>query len=282
MITLVARDPEGTDIVWSVLPVGTTRDRTPDDMTDDTENVELADTVDAADFDVTDGVLTFRKSPDFETPTGGGVETTTNEYKVTVQASDGGQGIIYVDWFKVTVNVKDVEEEGTVRLGLEDQPLVVVLQPQVGVEITAILTDPDGNAAAEPPVEDPAGFIVAVADVSSWQWYRTTSREADGTKIDGGTATTAAYTPMDTAGNSDVGSYLRVVASYTDRRGAGKTAVAVSEYMTLDDITNNTAPSFSEGATTTRAVVEGTPSGMPIGAPVTATTPTPAKKSPTA
>ena len=46
-----------------------------------------------------------------------------------------------------------------------------------------------------------------------------------GTAIAGAAGATAnAYTPKDTAGNSDVGSYLRVVATYTDGRAAGKTA----------------------------------------------------------
>ena len=146
----------------------------------------------------------------------------------------------------MTVTVKDVEEEGTVSLGLgngdgaadTNQNGVVVLQPQVSVEITASANDPDGATA----VNTDRGVTTA-----TWQWYRTTSREADGTKIDDAIATTAAYIPMDTAGNSDVGSYLRVVASYTDPRGAGKTAVAVSEYMTLDDITNNTSPQLFRG-----------------------------------
>ena len=82
--------------------------------------------------------------------------------------------------------------------------------------------------------------------------------------------TTPTYTPKDTAGNSDVGSYLRVVATYTDGRDDGKTATAVSQYMTIDDIADNTAPEFP-AASTTRSVREELPKGTLVGEPVTAT-----------
>ena len=83
--------------------------------------------------------------------------------------------------------------------------------------------------------------------------------------------TGATYTPKDTAGNSDVGSYLRVVATYTDGRADGdKTATAVSQYMTIDDIADNTAPEFA-ALTTTRSVPEELPKGTLVGRPVTAT-----------
>ena len=72
------------------------------------------------------------------------------------------------------------------------------------------------------------------------------------------------------AGDSDVGSYLRVVATYTDGRGRNKTATAVSEHPTIARISNNTAPEFP-AESTTRAVLEEMPKGTAIGNPVTAT-----------
>ena len=54
-----------------------------------------------------------------------------NIYVVTVQASDGGEGDDR--YGGVTVEVTNVEEAGTVMLS--------TLQPQVGVGITATLTD---------------------------------------------------------------------------------------------------------------------------------------------
>ena len=58
---------------------------------------------------------------------------TDNTYVVTVQASDGGEDTTAME--VVMIKVTNVEEPGTVTLS--------TLQPQVGVEITATLTDPD-------------------------------------------------------------------------------------------------------------------------------------------
>ena len=74
-------------------------------------------------------------------------------------------------------------------------------------------------------------------------------------------------------GASDIGQYLRVVATYTDGRGGAKTATAVSLYPTIQEIDDNAAPSFIDGATTTRGVRETKEKGVNIGFPVTATDP---------
>ena len=146
--TFTATDPEGESIVWSM---GGT---------------------DAGDFDIKDGVLTFKKSPNFEAATGGGSaeSDTSNTYMVTVQASDGGQDTTAME--EVTIEVTNVEEAGTIMLS--------TLQPQVGVPITATLSDPDvigdGNLAS-----------------ISWQWYRGNTAIAGATN--GAGALTSAYTP---------------------------------------------------------------------------------------
>ena len=60
-------------------------------------------------------MLEFRSSPDYDTPADAGVD---NTYKVVVQATDGDAGAATAtpedtrSWFKVTVNVSDVEEHG--------------------------------------------------------------------------------------------------------------------------------------------------------------------------
>ena len=56
-----------------------------------------------------------------------------NTYVVTVEASDGGEDTTATE--ELTIEVTNVEEPGTVTLS--------TLQPQVGVAITATLTDPD-------------------------------------------------------------------------------------------------------------------------------------------
>ena len=247
VIDLDAADPEGASpIAWSLLRALT--DPIPEV---DGEQLVDADFADNAKFDISDaGVLTFKEAPNFEADDEDNSATNDNEYKVVVQASDGTK----MNWFKVTVNVKDMEEEGSVKLRPTAQDDATLLQPQVLVGITAHdLMDGDG---------------LEQAPVPTYQWYRTSSRTSMGTEID--VAETAAYTPQATSGNSDVGSYLRVVATYTDGRGRDKTATAVSEYRTIAENPSNTAPKFP-AKSTARAVAEEMPKGTDIGNPVTAT-----------
>ena len=78
-------------------------------------------------------MLTFASKPNFEAPAGTNAAGNDNEYKVVVQASDGAT-MNTLNWFKVTVNVKDVEEEGSIKLQPTGQTwLLTLLQPQVGV-----------------------------------------------------------------------------------------------------------------------------------------------------
>ena len=264
--TFTASDPEGaTPIVWTLLAFNDSRlpiDANDDGDTTDDVDVLVVDAADGALFKINQGgVLEFKAKPNFE-------GTGDNEYHVMVQASDGAT-MTTLNWFKVTVNVTDVEEEGSIELYPADQMAVTLLQPQVGVLITAhSLMDPDGTA------DDDRG--TATIDVSgdvTYKWYRTSSRTAMGTAIlddADDEVTTPTYTPQDTAGNSDVGSYLRVVATYTDGRGSNKTAEAVSEYVTIARVTDNTAPEFPAG-NATRAVLEELPKGTLVGRPVTAT-----------
>ena len=91
----------------------------------------------------TSGALEFKSEPDYEAPKGG-ANGKSNVYEVTVQASDGGNTGVRA----VTVKVKDIDEDGEVTLSLA--------KPEVGVALTATLTDPDG---------DPSNV--------TWEWART-------------------------------------------------------------------------------------------------------------
>ena len=147
--------------------------------------------VDAGIFDITGGVLTFKKSPDYEDakdadeideavaigPQGAG----DNVYKVTVNASGGEQD--------VEVTVTDVDEPGKVTI---DQP-----QPQATRPLEATGTgDPDGGV-----------------DEISWQWSRGPSATGPWTAIAG--ATSSKRTP----GTDDIGSYLQATVTYVDVHG---------------------------------------------------------------
>ena len=215
--TFTAVDPEGKSIVWS-----------------------LAGSGDMEYFSVENGVLSFKSAPDFEAAADA---DRNNTYVVTVQASDGGDDTTAMK--ELTVEVTNVEEPGTVMLS--------TLQPQVGVAITATLSDPDN----------------VTANSESWQWYRGNS------EIVG--ATIVSYTPT----TGDVGSVLRATAMYDDGEDEDKTAQETSAHAVRQAPETNIPPSFPDqdlnelGVQTaqTREVAENTPAGTDLGAPVVASDP---------
>ena len=151
---------------------------------------------------------------------------------VKVVDSKGGTDIV-----AVIITVTDLEEAGTVTLS--------TTHPTARAQFTATLTDPDGGVTG-----------------TTWVWAKANTQDGAYTAISG--ETSATYTPAD----EDEGKFLKATASYTDRRGAGKTAEAVSANAVGTG--TNRAPDF--GATTaTREFSENTPSGQTIGAPVKAT-----------
>ena len=79
--------------------------------------------------------LAFMSEPDYEMP---GDADGNNIYEVTVVATDatGRTGMK-----RVTIMVTNMDETGMVTLS--------TVQPRVGVELTASLTDPDGPASGE-------------------------------------------------------------------------------------------------------------------------------------
>ena len=167
--TYSATDPESATITWSL------------------------EGDDAADFEIsTGGVLTFRTSPDYEAAAD---DDTDNAYMVTVKANDG----TYTDTHDVMVMVTNMDEAGTVTLS--------TMQPQVGVELTASVEDPDGMVTGE-----------------TWQWASSDAMDGTFTPIEGAMAMSDSYTPV----ADDVGKHLQARASYTDAEGSGKSAEGVT------------------------------------------------------
>ena len=105
VVTLSGSDPERvTPIVWSLPGPGADPDGTDGDLT-------AEDAQDNDDFKINPaGELSFRTSPNYEAPAD---EGGNNTYNAVVQASDGGV-TTWVEYFKVTVTVLDVEEKGKV------------------------------------------------------------------------------------------------------------------------------------------------------------------------
>ena len=105
------------------------------------------------------------------------------------------------DTITVNITVNDEEEPGKISLSWT-QP-----QPHTNSAVEATLTDPDGSVSGE-----------------SWQWQKSGQ---GGAWSDINNATSNTYTPVD----DDVNKHLRVVATYTDRRGSGKEATSETAYV---------------------------------------------------
>ena len=219
---------------------------------------------DAGDFKIEDGVLSFKESPDYEDPKGGGqdLNNTDNIYEVTVQATDATKRIGMKD---VTVEVTNVEEGGSMRLS--------AVQPQAGTSFY-VIDEVAGTPATD--IKDDDGITSSI----KWQWSKSQSKTTGFADID--KATNAAYTPKDTDNNY----YLRVTASYTDREGPNKSAQATSDYPVQLTPSNNAAPKFADDQdpdttaiepNAARTIAENTPKGVDIGSPIEASDLNPGK-----
>ena len=273
--TFTSEDPEGAGIHWDVTGL------------------------DADDFGISGGVLTFNDPPDYEKPsdraraddeatpdvteTVAGVD---NMYQITIRASEmrpsGSTDRALSTETHVTVEVTDKNEDGMVTFNR--------IQPEVGTAIMATLEDPDVGI-----LEDPDVGITGIG----WVWYvsKVTNPVADAPNhwaaatglVAEEDALTTTYTP---AGDNvieandpavDEGKFLRAVATYTDALGGPRTAIMVSynpvraEVSVAGDTGVNTpdngSPGFTEGLDYTRTIPENTARGMNVGAPVTAEDP---------
>ena len=244
--TYRARDPEGNKIFWTLS--GT----------------------DAGVFSIDGGALRFKSQPDYENPRDGVNAGSTppaiagnNIYRVTVRFGAGGQdGTPATDHY-------DGDDLGELDLVItvtnEDEPgrvYISSLQPQVGTQLTATVTDLDG-----------------VAVPGSWQWASSDSDNGPFTNIPA-RSTDNTYRPVD----ADLGKYLQVTARYRDNV-SGADVRELSEVsanpVRKDIVTSNSAPKFPDQSTlgltgaparteTERFVHENSPAGTRVGAPVTA------------
>ena len=191
VVAYTAVDPEGKDITWSL---GGT---------------------DAAAFDITDGVLTFKNQPDHDVK---------DSYTVIVTASDGDTDNDQT--WTLTISIIDVDEPGTVALGNR--------QPQLNTPLTATLSDPDGF-----PSTLNIKWRWAISTSSNGPWTNIRRLAADSLTATYPNAVTSTYTPH----RNDVGYYLRATATYTDGHGENKSKSAVSENPVVRNLIND-APEF--------------------------------------
>ena len=215
-----------------------------------------------------DDVLGFKADhkPDFEEQ---------SSYSITITARSGTSFRRRSSTLDVTIEVVDADDDGEVSLSQR--------QPQVGREVSATPSDPDGGVSirewvwerSEIAVDDegtPSAECVddpqttGIGEVSEWD------------TIDG--ASSAAYTPT----SADVGSCLRATAIYTDNIenppvDDDDKATGVSERPVQDTRSANAAPRFvdqdlnspgDQSDRTSRRVPENTEAEQPIGTPVSA------------
>ena len=237
---------------------------------------------DAADFTIDGGVLRFKSPPNFEVPTDrasdedgdGTVDSdeglANNVYKIAVRIGAGGEdGAPEADDYDgddledidLTVIVENVNEPGRV--------VISPRQPQVGTELTAILTDEDNVRPG----------------VGVWQWARSDSMNGTWEDIPN-LSDEMTYSPTE----DDLDMYLQVRVRYVDRAGSESRNVdVVSEFRVRKDTnTSNDRPKFPDQSTligvdqptvanptqgrmaTDRFIPETAAAGTNVGAPVTA------------
>ena len=138
-----------------------------------------------------------------------------------------------------SIAVVDVEEDGVVTLS--------VVEPETGMQLTATLEDGDGGVTGE-----------------VWQWARSENGRTGWTNISG--AASSSYTP--TVADEDF--FLRATVTYTDRRGAGKSAEGITGRRVPSE---NRSPVFPPTEDGQRTVPENTRAGRNIGEPVAAVDP---------
>ena len=238
--TFTATDPEDRMVYWSLLATSTT-------VTPPTDINAETDSADVAHFSISaDGVLSFKFAPDYENPRGVARATGSNEntYRVVVAASDdppGAGDAIMMGYKKVTVMVTDEDEPGMVTLSAQ--------KPQIGVALTATLTDDDATETQITAAE--------------WVWAHSDSKNGPWTLIL--TATTDSYSPLGV-----VDKYLRVTATYDDEHGSDKSKMVMSANMVRAEPTAaNASPVFPMGSNA-RSVDENSPPGTNVGKPVAA------------
>ena len=139
----------------------------------------------------------------------------------------------------ITITVIDVEEEGTLTLTTDE--------PQVGETVRTILEDGDGNISGQ-----------------TWRWSRSVNGRSNWLLIGGGGS--SSYT----VAQEDTNFFLQAFVTYTDNRGDGKTAVAVTTNRVFGENQRPTFPSTENGQ---RSIPENSRSGVSVGAPVAAEDP---------
>ena len=238
--TYMAPDPEDAGIDWDVMGA------------------------DADDFTITNGMLMFKKSPDFENPDDA---DKNNEYSVTLMVSEmrptGYTGVAKSSTFAVTVTVTNMNEPGTVD--------ITGLQPQIGIPITASLMDLDATTG------DRGNPVITTGN---YEWFRSTisgrpdpDNSLHWENAGGSPRNIAEYTPVAPQGEpTDLDKFLMAEVVYTEEPGETRKARGVTAYRVRAAPDTNGSPDF-QGGSAKREVHENAMVGDDVGAAVTAREP---------
>ena len=204
------------------------------DADDDTLTYTLGGT-DASSFSIvsTSGQLRTNAALNYESK---------SSYSVSVSVSDGNGGS---DSIPVTINVTDVNEK-----------------PSFGISGRVTLTVPE-NTAANTNIGEP--FQATDPDSGDTLTYSLQRDDKDAFSIDANTGQLKTHAALDYETKS---SYSNLAVRATDSQGRINSVLVT---INVTNVNENSAPVFSDGATTTRSIAENTASGTNIGSAVAAT-----------
>ena len=194
-----------------------------------------------------------------------------DSYSITITARSGGRSVS----LDVIVDVDDTEDAGEVFLSQR--------QPQVGIEVNAIPSDPDGGMRIDRWVWEHSAPITVADDGTRSAECRADPEDPNIVVIGDWTPIAEASSPAYTPTSADVGRCLRATVVYTDNienpPNADDEATGVSEAPVQESRFANAAPTFvdqdlnspgDQSDRTSRRVPENTDAGVGIGTEVSA------------
>ena len=213
---------------------------------DDDELTWTLSGIDAAAFsiDSTSGQLRTKAALDYETKT---------SYTITITVSDGS----LMDSIKVTINIMDIDEnrapaftEGT------SATRSVAENTGSGVDIGTAVAATDAD-------DDELTWTLSGIDAAAFNIDSTSGQLRTKSALDYETKSSYSVTISVSDGNGGSDS-ITVTINVTD---VTENKVTITD----KDVTENNAPVFTDGASTTRSIAENTAAGTNIGTPVSAT-----------
>ena len=213
---------------------------------DDDELTYTLGGIDAATFsiDSTSGQLRTKAALDYETKT---------SYTITITVSDGS----LMDSIKVTINIMDIDEnrapaftEGT------SATRSVAENTGSGVDIGTAVAATDAD-------DDELTWTLSGIDAAAFNIDSTSGQLRTKSALDYETKSSYSVTISVSDGNGGSDS-ITVTINVTD---VTENKVTITD----KDVTENNAPVFTDGASTTRSIAENTAAGTNIGTPVSAT-----------